>query len=132
MKLLLDTNILIYAYRNQGHCRARLDAEPPDDICISAVSALEMELGLAKSSRPEAMQRFWHDALGRYRLLALDLNAARHAGHLRAHLEKAGTPVGAYDLQIAGMALAHNLTVVTRNTREFARVPGLRVENWYD
>ncbi len=132
MSLLLDTNILIYAYRNQGRCRARLDAQAPDTVFLSAISALEMELGLAKSARPDAMQRFWQDALERHRLLAFDLEASRHAGRLRAHLETAGTPIGPYDLQIAGIALAHGLTVVTRNTREFARVPGLRVENWYD
>ena len=93
---------------------------------------MEIELGLAKSERPEAMRRFWTDALGRYRLLALDLEAARHAGRLRAQLENAGTPIGPYDTQIAGIALAHDLTLVTRNIREFARVPGLRLDNWYD
>lgn len=132
MTLLLDTNILIYAYRNQGQCRSRLDSQPPGEVSISAVTAMEIEVGLTKSERPEAMRRFWTDALGRYRLLALDLEAARHAGRLRAQLEAAGTPIGPYDTQIAGIALAHNLTLVTRNVREFARIPGLRLENWFD
>jgi tRNA(fMet)-specific endonuclease VapC len=67
-----------------------------------------------------------------YEVLPLDYASAKAAGKLRHTLEAAGTPIGLVDQLIAGIALANDLTVVTRNTREFARVPGLRVENWYD
>ena len=65
-------------------------------------------------------------------VLPLDYPSAKAAGLLRSSLEGKGNLIGPYDLLIAGIALAHNLTVITRNTREFARVPGLRVENWYE
>jgi tRNA(fMet)-specific endonuclease VapC len=58
--------------------------------------------------------------------------ATRHFGELRTCLAAAGTPIGPYDLQIAAIALTHDLTVVTRNVREFGRVPSLRIENWID
>jgi tRNA(fMet)-specific endonuclease VapC len=132
MSLLIDTNILIYAYRDQGGCRQRLEAQDPSQVCICVVNAVEIAFGAAKATRPEPLRRFWADALRRYRLAPLDLPAASQAGALRAQLEAVGRPIGAYDLLIAGIALAHDLTVVTRNTREFTRVPGLRVENWYE
>jgi len=56
--------------------------------------------------------------------------ATRHFGDIRAHLSSQGTPIGPYDLQIAAIAVAHDLTVVTQNTREFARAPGLKLEDW--
>lgn len=65
-------------------------------------------------------------------VLPLDYPSAEAAGLLRSSLESKGNLIGSYDLLIAGIAIAHNLTAITRNTREFARVPGLRVENWYD
>ena len=62
--------------------------------------------------------------------LPFDSAAARACGELRAALAAAGTPIGPYDLQIAAIALVHNLTVVTHNSAEFARVPGLAWADW--
>jgi tRNA(fMet)-specific endonuclease VapC len=64
-------------------------------------------------------------------VLDYDLDAAQHYGELRAYLEKHGTPIGPLDQQIAAHALALDITLVTNNLREFERVPGLRVENWF-
>ena len=68
----------------------------------------------------------------RFDVLPFDLAAAEQAATVRAQLEAQGTPIGPVDALIAGIALSRNLTVVTRNTREFGRVAGLNVENWYD
>lgn len=65
-------------------------------------------------------------------ILPFDLDSARQAAKTQAHLERCVTPIGNLDTLIAGIALAHDLTLVTHNTREFDRVPDLRVENWYD
>jgi len=62
--------------------------------------------------------------------LPFDDKAALNLGDMRAYLAKQGTPIGPYDLQIAAIAITHSLTVVTHNTREFARVPGLNLEDW--
>ena len=62
--------------------------------------------------------------------LPFDGNAAREFGEIRAYLARQGTPIGPYDLQIAAIAKAHDLILVTHNTREFSRVLGLRVEDW--
>ena len=129
---LLDTNILIYAYRNLGGCRERLDAQDPANISICPINITEIEYGISKSSRPDGLRQFLAAIQTRYAMQPLNAEAAYQAGRVRASLERQGQPIGAYDLLIVGMALAHNLTVVTCNTREFERVPGLRVENWYD
>ena len=129
---LLDTNILIYAYRHLGRCRERLETQSASDLSICAINIAEIEYGIAKSSRPEGLRLFLSNIQARYALQPMSVEAACQAGQLRAVLERQGQPIGAYDLLIAGVALANNLTVVTRNVREFARVPNLKVENWYD
>ena len=129
---LLDTNILVYAYRNQGQCRVKLEAHNPADIFICAITVAEIEYGIAKSLRPDGLRLFLADVKNRHTLQALSWEAAAQSGQLRALLERQGQPIGSHDLLIAGIALAHDLIVVTRNTREFERVPGLRLENWYD
>ena len=131
MKYLLDTNILIYAYRRTGRCFEQLRDTPSDQIALCSVNLFELEYGLAQSERPQTMRLFVNELISRHAMLDLTVSAATQAGVLRAHLRKLGTPIGEYDLLIAGIALANKLTVVTHNTREFSRVPGLQVEDWY-
>lgn len=132
MRYLLDTNTVSYAYRNQGACRQKIEATPVEQICISSVSYFELTFGMALKPRSEVLETFIHGMRLRYACVDLDFISADQAGRLRAHLRLAGTPIGEYDLLIAGIALAHKLTVITHNTREFSRVPGLQVENWYE
>ena len=131
MKYLLDTNILVYAYQNRGGCRQRLDQHDATRVHICPINVFEIERGIAKSVRPQALRLFLSDTLARYVQAPLDIAAAQHAGQLRATLERQGQPIGPYDLLIAGIALAHDLTLVTHNTAEFARVPSLKLEDWY-
>ena len=131
MRYLLDTNILVYAYQNRGGCRQRLDRQDPARAHICPINVFEIERGIAKSARPQALRLFLSDTLARYPQAALDTAAAQRAGQLGASLERQGQPIGPYDLLIAGIALAHDLTLVTHNTAEFARVPDLRLEDWY-
>ena len=100
----------------------------PQDFAISAIVAHELFYGAYKGQRTaENLARV--DAL-RFEVLDFDREDARQAGELRARLAAAGTPIGSYDVLIAGQALARALTLVTHNTREFQRVPGLRIEDW--
>lgn len=129
---LLDTNTLIYFFTDRGQVAHRLAQHRADAIKLPALAVFELEYGNARSRRP-ALQRAQLDTvLSVYEVLGFDLGSARIAGPLRATLESAGTPIGHYDLLIASIALTRDLAVVTRNLREFSRVPGLRVENWYD
>ena len=131
MKFLLDTNICVFLIRNQSErVRDHIRRRRVGDIGVSAITESELRFGADKSSDPEKN----HAVLERFFLtlpvLAFDSGCAREYGRIRAFLEKKGTPIGSLDTLIAAHALSGEMTVVTNNTREFKRVPGLRVEDW--
>jgi tRNA(fMet)-specific endonuclease VapC len=131
MRYLLDANAVIAALNEpNGPLSRRLHALMPADVGVSAVVMHELYYGAFKSERRDRNLALV-DAL-RFEVLPLDTEDARHAGEVRAMLAARGTPIGAYDILIAGQALARGLTLVTRNLREFERIPELSLENWYD
>lgn len=131
MKYLLDTNTCIrYINGRAPQIRQRMLALTDADIAISTVTKGEMYAGSAKSQYPQ-QSRIREDAFFvRFATLSFDEAAANEFGHIRAALEIAGTPIGPYDMQIAAIGIAHQLVVVTHNTREFGRIAGLQVEDW--
>ena len=132
MKYLLDSNILIYAFKGLGQVRQRMSAHRDADFVLAACVFFELQVGSLKSNRPELQAPLLTDAVKRFVFLPFDMACAQAAAEVRAHLELQGTPIGPVDTMIAGIALAHNLTVVTRNVREFSRIPQLKVENWHE
>lgn len=131
MSYLLDTNVWIaYLSQKPSPVQAKIAAINPAEIWLCDVVKAELYFGAYKSARvPENIARL--DSLFTVvRSVPFDHRAAQHFGQLRAHLATAGTPIGPYDLQIASIALTHQLTLVTHNTREFERVPGLRLVDW--
>lgn len=132
MPYLLDSNILIYFFKNTGAVRAHVAQHKDVDIKLCTPVLWELLTGAFKSQTPHSQIARLEAVKSRFDVLPFDLAAAQQAAKARAHLERQGTPIGPADTMIAGIALANNLTLVTRNTREFERVPGLRVENWYD
>jgi len=131
---LLDTDACIAVLNGEPQSvRVRLQKELAAEVkvFVPAVVAFELWYGAAKSARPAAnaqlLTSFFAGPVG---LLAFDDEDAKVSGAVRAVLEAAGKPIGAYDLLIAGQALRHKLTLVTANSREFARVKGLRWEDW--
>ena len=129
---LLDTNTLIYFFKGQGRVAERLLTMAPSALGVPAPVLYELEYGLARSNAPEKRRTQLAEFLRSARLIDFDANCAQAAGKLRAELEFAGQPIGPLDGLIAGTALAHGATLVTHNTREFARIAGLRLEDWYD
>ena len=128
MKFLLDSNAVIALMRGHSGFLTRLRQHQPRDFGISAIVAHELFYGAYKGQRTaENLARV--DTL-QFEVLDFDREDARQAGELRALLAAAGTPIGAYDVLIAGQALARALTLVTHNIGEFQRVPELRVEDW--
>jgi tRNA(fMet)-specific endonuclease VapC len=132
LKYLLDTDTLIYVFKRSGNCLAQLNRQNDTDIAISTINLFELEYGMGKSDNRIKMDSYVATLCRRYAVLDFDRAASQQAGVIRALLDTRGTPIGPYDIQMAGIALSKNLTIVTRNTREFVRVPGLQVENWYD
>lgn len=128
---VLDTNTLVYFFRGDGDVAERLLATPPASIGVPTVVVYELEVGLAKSSDPTKRRRQLSALLDVVSVVSFGVDEARAAASARAQLEAAGTPIGPLDTLIAGTALANGGVLITRNVREFGRVQGLRVENWY-
>ena len=128
----LDTNTLIYFFKGQGRVAERLLATVPSALGVPAPVLYELEYGLARSNAPDKRRAQLAEFLRSTRLIDFDAACAQAAGALRAELESAGQPIGTLDGLIAGTALAHGAILVTHNTREFSRIAGLRLEDWYD
>jgi len=129
MGWLLDANAVIAILRDpRGLVAQRARRHGPEEIQVSAVVQHELFFGAFRSSRA-ALNLGRLESLA-FPILPFDGEDARTAGAIRAELVRRGAPIGPYDLLIAGQALARGLTLVTRNTREFARVAELRVEDW--
>ncbi|HET9262984.1 MAG TPA: type II toxin-antitoxin system VapC family toxin [Vicinamibacterales bacterium] len=129
MRYLLDANAIIALLNDTTSPIAkRVRRHAPRDFAVSAVVIHELYYGAFKSQRVEQnVARV--DAL-QFSVLEFDGEDARQAGQIRAQLASKGTPIGPYDVLIAGQARARELTLVTHNTSEFQRVPGLKVEDW--
>ena len=131
MKYLLDTNVCIHALaQSNARLATRFLAIPTADKIIGAVVLAELFYGAYKSQRRAASLLAIETFLAGYPDLDFDSTAAQIQGEIRAELERQGKPIGAYDLQIAAIAIANQLTLVTHNTREFSRVPNLLIEDW--
>ena len=129
--LALDTNTVIYFFKGMGRVAENLGKEAPRDIAIPAVVLYELEVGIAGSSLPRQRRESLDALLEVIHILPFDERAASASAELRARLEKAGSGIGPIDTLIAGTALAHSATLVTHNTKEFARVRGLRLLDWF-
>lgn len=128
MKYLLDTNAIIELLAGQAIIHAHIRRHAPSEVGISSIVAHELYYGAYKSQRREAnLARV--DAL-LFETLEFDKEDARSAGMVRAALATSGSAIGPYDVLIAGQALARDLVLVTHNTVEFARIPGLKLEDW--
>lgn len=129
MRYLLDTNAIIGLLKDATSPLAlRARQEDPREVGLSSIVAHELYYGAYRSQRQsDNLKRL--DAI-RFDVLSFDKEDAVAAGEIRATLAAAGSPIGPYDVLIAGQAKARNLILVTDNVREFQRVSGLRVENW--
>ncbi len=131
MKYMMDTNICIYAIKNKPESVIRkILSQNPEDLCISVVTYAELMHGVEKSQAVEKNRIAMSLFLSAITVLDFDGEAAEAYGQIRAELERKGTPIGPMDLLIAGHARSQGLILVTNNTREFARVTGLRIEDW--
>ena len=132
--LILDSNTISYYFRGDPQVVPRLQALHPADVGVPAIVEYELRYGLLRLPQEAAAPRLMALAqlLRPVQVLAFDAECAAHAARIRVALEAAGTPIGPHDTLIAATAVRHQATLVTRNLREFARVPGLQCVNWHD
>lgn len=128
---LLDTDVCIYLMKNSFPILTkRVLKTSPDEVAVSSITLFELEYGASKSRWGERTRDKLYTFLSPFTVLPFDANDAICAGSLRSYLAHRGNPIGPYDIQIAAQGLARDMTVVTHNTNEFSRVPGLKVEDW--
>jgi len=131
MIYVLDTNTLIYFFKGLGGVSDRFLATPPSEIGIPAIVLFELEVGIGKSRTPQKRKAKLQEFISLINIISFGYKEAKSAADIRIKLEKKGVPIGPYDILIAASAMANNGTLVTHNLREFERIKGLKVEDWY-
>jgi len=135
MGALIDASILIDAERGRVDLAARVADRPDEEVFVSVITASELLHGVHRATHADQRARraaFVEGLLQRLAVLDVDLPTARAHARTWADLAAAGERIGPHDLWLAATCIAHGLTLITANEREFARVPGLRVETWRD
>ena len=131
IRFMLDTDVCIALIKNRPvSMQNRLSLLIPEEVGISSMVAAELWFGVANSQKKKKNEAALKDFLEFVTLLGWPCEASSLYGHIRSQLQKLGTPIGAMDLLIASHALFLDTVLVTNNTREFERVPDLKVENW--
>ena len=130
LKFMLDTNMCIFTLKNRPEQVREAFKRHQGHLCISTITLMELMYGAEKSAQQARNLADVEGFAARLEVLSYDQDAAAHTGQLRAELARAGTPIGPYDQMIAGHARSRGLILVSNNTREFDRVPGLRLEDW--
>lgn len=131
MTYLLDTNICIKLLNNSSLAiTKKLAQHQPEEIYLATVVEFELYYGAYRSSKKEQnlakLKRFF----SQFMILSFDQKSAKIAGQIRAELNTLGTPIGAYDVQIAAIIIANNLILITHNVKEFSRIKRLKFEDW--
>ena len=129
---VLDTNTVLDYFKGRGRVAERLLAVAPSEIALPAVSAYEVWVGVLGLQNTKRRREQFEAFLSVVEILPFDGEAAVRAAELRYGLERAGEAIGPLDTLIAATTLFHGGVLVTRNLREFSRVPGLKTVNWYD
>ena len=127
---MLDTDTVIYTIKNRQEQVRQAFKQHDGQMCISSVTWGELVFGAERSSQPERNLADIEGLAARLDIAPFDAQAAVHFGQVRAELYRDGKPIGPYDMMIAGHVRALGLVLVTNNTQEFERVPGLRLANW--
>ena len=133
MRYMLDTNTLVYVLNARPQHQAvleRFDEQDPRHLCMSSITLAELRFGMEQSRQRGSTKKNLDRVAGALTVAPFEEQAANAYGALRAQLQAAGKPIGPLDTLIAAHALSLGLILVTDNTREFKRVPGLRVEDW--
>jgi tRNA(fMet)-specific endonuclease VapC len=132
--LILDSNTISYYFRGDPQVVPRLQTVRPADLGVPAIVEYELRYGLLRLPAAAAVPRLAAllQLLRPMQRLPFDSECAAQAARIRAELEAAGIPIGPHDVLIAATALRHQAMLITRNVREFTRVPGLQLLNWHE
>jgi predicted nucleic acid-binding protein len=129
-KFLLDSDTLIYFLKGRAEIISAIAKHPPEDLATSRINYTELLYGAYNSSRIEYNLKIIFPFLANFEILEFDQDTAHLFAKEKARLKKSGMIIADMDLMIASIAIAHNLTLVSNNTKHFERVKNLKFENW--
>jgi len=128
---LLDTNICIYIINKRPpEVFERFRSIQLIQLHIPTIVISELYFGLEKNQSHQRNATFLENFIAPLSITGFSIDAAKQAAKIRCQLRKQGTPIGAYDIQIAAVAMAEDMVLLTNNTKEFKRIDGLKLENW--
>jgi len=127
---LLDTDTLIYNLKGNDSIKRNLELHLEDPIKISVITLMELYFGAYKSEKVAGNLAKIRRIENSFEIVSTGKESAQTFGMLKASLKKSGSPLDDFDLLIASCAMAHNLTLVTNNTKHFSRIDGLKLTNW--
>lgn len=131
MNYLLDTCVVSDFFKKNPQIIRHFKRVLPQKIHLSSVMIMEIEYGLKLNPpREEKLRPLWDNLLESVQIVPFNYECACATAEVRSYLKSSGTPIGPYDLLLAGTALAHNFIMVTSNHKEFKRVVGLTIEDW--
>jgi len=131
VKYLLDTNICIYLIKQKPlSVLEKLRSNDIKDLALSSITVAELEYGVMRSQNKEQNMDALHRFMIPYEIVDFTSKSAVKYGEIRTYLEKKGQIIGPMDLLIASIAMVENMILVTNNTKEFKRIPNLKLENW--
>lgn len=131
MRFLPDTNACIGLLRaGSPVLTARWRSTQSSDVLLCSIVVYELRYGAERCADPAREHRRLSEFLAPFASLPFDDHAALECARIRRQLERGGISIGPHDLQIAAIAVYHKLTLVTHNTREFSRIPGLDLVDW--
>ncbi len=128
---LLDTNTVIYFFKNKGDVASHLLSTDPKEVFIPSIVLYELEVGIAKSTAPRKRKEQLRLLIEQVSVIDFTYKEAQAAALIRSSLEAKGTPIGPMDTLIAACALANDLILVTHNTKEFQRIENLQIKDWF-
>lgn len=131
MKYLLDTCVVSDFVKGDINTLNRIKITPPSEIAVSTITIMEIEYGLALNPKlAKAIKTIILEFIAAVNILNFTQEDANHVAITRALLKQQGNPIGSYDILLGGTALHNNLILVTSNTKEFNRIPSLKLEDW--
>ncbi|KAA3658420.1 MAG: type II toxin-antitoxin system VapC family toxin [Calditrichaeota bacterium] len=133
MHFMLDTNICSYIIKNYSErLVTRFKETDIEQFSISSIVLGELWFGVVRSPNRAKIERFIEDFLRFIHVAPYPEKAAFHYGEIRHFLSSHGRLISGNDMLIAAHAMAENATLITNNTKEFSRIPGLKIENWLE
>lgn len=128
---LLDANAIIHYFKCKGNVVSCFLKTSPTSLFVPVIVLYELEVGIKNSNNPQKREKEIYSLIENFEKIPFGLQEAKEAAKIKTQLMEKGEMIGPLDILIAGTAIANRKILVTHNTKEFQRINGLQIEDWY-